>query len=103
MKTGIRTTSMLTILTNAVLPRTKQGEPVSIDPLRVSGVSCVKGYLPAGIQLDKTNGRLTGTPIGAGTRLFTLKVKDDQNQTAEKEFVWHITDSKSMAGQRFNA
>ncbi|KPA16471.1 secreted protein containing DUF1566 [Candidatus Magnetomorum sp. HK-1] len=39
MKTGIRTTSMLTILTNAVLPRTKQGEPVSIDPLRVSGVS----------------------------------------------------------------
>jgi hypothetical protein len=106
MKTGIRTTSMLTILTNAVLHRTKQGEQVSIDPLRVSGVSstydwsCVKGYLPAGIQLDQTNGRLSGTPIGAGTRLFTLKVKDDQNQTAEKEFVWHITDSLKIITQQ---
>jgi hypothetical protein len=106
MKTGIRTTSMLTILTNAVLHRTKQGEQVSIDPLRVSGVSstydwsCVKGYLPAGIQMDQTNGRLSGTPIGAGTRLFTLKVKDDQNQTAEKEFVWHITDSLKIITQQ---
>jgi hypothetical protein len=106
MRTSIKTTSMLTILTNAVLPKTRQGEPVSIDPLRVSGVSsvyewsCVKGYLPAGIQLDETNGRLSGTPIGAGTRLFTLKVKDDQNQTAEKEFVWHITDSLKIITQQ---
>jgi len=96
MKTGIRTTSMLTILTNAVLPTGKQDVPVDIPPLMVSGTSsfyewtCVKGYLPAGIELDSSNSTLTGTPIGAGTNLFTLSVKNDQNQTAEKQFIWHI-------------
>jgi len=99
LKLGIRTRSMLTILTNSVLPISRQGEPVSIDSLRVSGESsayewsCIKGYLPAGIQLDQTNGSLSGTPIGAGTQLFTLQVTDDQDQTAEKEFVWQITET----------
>jgi hypothetical protein len=99
LKTGIRTTSMLTILTDALLPCARKGKAASIDPLRVSGVSsihqwsCVKGYLPTGIQLDKTNGSLSGTPISSGTWLFTLQVADDQNQIAEKEFFWHITDT----------
>jgi hypothetical protein len=106
LKTGIRTTSMLTILTNAVLPRCIQGNSVFMDPLRVSGVSstyewsCIKGSLPEGIQLDKTNGCLSGSPMNAGTQLFTLQVTDDQNQTAEKEFIWHITDTLTMITQQ---
>ena len=106
MKTSIRTSSQLTILTDALLPKIIQGAYVSIDPLRVSGESssyewyCIKGFFPDGIQLEKTTGILSGTPTGAGTHQFTLQVQDDQDQTATKEFTWHITDTLKIITQQ---
>ena len=102
-KMGIRTTSTLTILTSAVLPRTKQG--VEINPIILHAAGgpspyqwqLLDGYLPGGITLDPETGKLSGTPIDRGDIVMTLQVEDANNQTAQKEFLWHICDTLTIS------
>jgi hypothetical protein len=48
------------------------------------------GALPAGLELDSTTGRITGTPTAAGEP-FTVQVEDKSNATASKQFEVPIT------------
>jgi lysophospholipase L1-like esterase len=42
--------------------------------------SLVGGALPAGLQLKPLSGKITGTPVSAGTSTFTVKVVDTKNE-----------------------
>jgi hypothetical protein len=44
------------------------------------------GILPAGLSLDSTTGRLSGTPTLAATLAFTIQVRDSSGRIASKEF-----------------
>lgn len=94
---GIRITSLLTITTSAVLPRGKKGVAVSPIVLRAGGGpspytwAITGGYMPEGIALNNQTGELSGTPLDKGDFVFTVQVTDANNNTAEKEFFWHIS------------
>jgi len=42
------------------------------------------GTLPAGLALDLTTGRITGTPLSPGTTDLTFQVDDPLGGTAQK-------------------
>ena len=99
---SIRTTSLLTILTSAVLPKGKKGVEINTVILQAGGGPlpyqwCItSGYLPSGITLNTETGQLSGTPSDKGDFLFTIKVTDADNNTAEKEFFCLISDTLSI-------
>jgi N-acetylneuraminic acid mutarotase len=94
---GIRITSLLTILTSAVLPNGKKG--VGFNPIVLvagSGASpyewaIIGGYMPEGITLNTQTGELSGTPLDRGDFVFTIEVTDQNTDTAQKEFFLHIS------------
>ena len=94
----LRTTSFLTILTSSVLPRARRGKEINNIFLEAGGGpspykwEISEGSLPPGIRLDSDIGKIWGTSASKGPVKFTLKVTDTNNNTASKEFIWHITD-----------
>jgi Putative Ig domain len=46
----------------------------------------VAGQLPPGLSLQRSPGRITGTPTTAGTFFFTLRVADQGGQQATQQF-----------------
>ena len=68
-------------ITTTTLPGGTVGQPYS-QPVQVTGGtgalawSIVAGNLPAGLNLDQTNGAISGTPAAAGTSPFTVQVAD---------------------------
>ncbi|ETR65968.1 MAG: hypothetical protein OMM_13443, partial [Candidatus Magnetoglobus multicellularis str. Araruama] len=99
-KMSIQTVSVVTILTNAVLPKLIRKVPIQQITLNASHLSknwqIVEGYLPAGIFLDTQKGVLSGTPMDKGNHVFRLQVTDIDNQTASKTFIWHVTDTLAI-------
>ncbi|MGW4274500.1 M4 family metallopeptidase [Streptomyces seoulensis] len=47
--------------------------------------------LPAGLSIDATTGRITGTPTTAGTSSVTVTAKNTDNATGTASFTWTIT------------
>ncbi|MCK4487657.1 MAG: putative Ig domain-containing protein [Desulfobacterales bacterium] len=94
---GIRITSLLTILTSAVLPNGKKGVVINPIVLVAGGGpspyewAITDGYMPEGITLNSESGELSGTPVDKGDFLFTIQVTDANSSTAEKEFFWHMS------------
>ena len=55
------------------------------------------GALPAGLTLDPSIGRLSGTPTAAGSFAFTVQVKDSVSVTGTKAFALTINAPLSIA------
>jgi len=99
---GIRTTSRLTITTPAILPHVRKGKAINAFNLLAGGGpspyqwEIASGHLPYGLQLNPETGLITGTPVDSGNMVMTLQVTDQNSQTAQKEFLWHIYDALSI-------
>jgi hypothetical protein len=102
---GIRTTSRLTITTPAILPHVRKGKAINAFNLHAGGGpspyqwQIASGHLPYGLQLNPETGLITGTPVDSGNMVITVQVNDQNNQTAQKEFIWHIYDALSIQTQ----
>lgn len=102
---GIRTTSRLTITTPAILPHVRKGKAINPFNLHAGGGpspyhwQIASGHLPYGLQLNPETGLITGTPVDSGNMVMTVQVSDQNNQTAQKEFLWHIYDALSIQTQ----
>ena len=100
---GIRTTSLLTITTSAVLPPVKKGDTITPITLSAGGGASpyswdiVSGYLPAGITLDAVTGTLSGTALAGGDYIFTLQVTDTTDYSSEKEFFFTVYNDLEIA------
>ncbi len=100
---NMRVTSGLTITTSAVLPNAKEGVEISPVVLTAKGGPSpyewkpVSGTLPSGITLNEESGELSGTPTTKGDYLFTLETTDSAGATAQKEFIWHVSDDLIIA------
>ena len=117
---GIRTTSTLTILTSAVLPKSKKGVSVSGTMLTAAGGpppyrwEVLDGALPTGVALDAQSGEMAGTLLDAGDYTVTIQVNDGSvpsSKNVSKEFYWHISDHLAVTtamvpdaaqGERYN-
>jgi hypothetical protein len=99
---GIRTTSMLTITTSAVMPNARKGDPISPVVLSAGGGpspyewAVIGGYLPSGISLNPATGELSGTPTDKGDFVATIEVTDANGVSAQKDFFWHVSDILSI-------
>ena len=68
-------------ITTTTLPAGTVGVPYN-QPVQVSGGTgaltwnIVAGTLPANLNLNQTNGNISGTPTAAGTSSFTVRVQD---------------------------
>ena len=99
---GIRITSLLTIITSAVLPESRVGDALSPIVLQAAGGpspytwEIVSGSPPSGVTLDRDTGTISGTPSDSGDYLFTVLVTDANAQTAEKEFILHVAQDLVM-------
>ena len=95
---GIRTTSMLTVLTSSILPKGKKANGINSIVLMAGGGpspyqwKILNGYPPVGITVDGQTGVISGTPLDAGDFAFTIQMTDADGGTANKEFFWHISD-----------
>jgi hypothetical protein len=93
------TTTELTIITPAVMTRARRGNGINDIILQAGGGpspyvwEIIDGRLPIGISLASETGILSGIPADRGDLVFQLRVTDSTNQQAEKEFIWHITDT----------
>jgi len=102
---GIRTTSALTIITPAILPRVRKGKTINPFNLQAGGGPSPyewkidKGVLPYGLQLHPETGLISGTPVDSGHMVMTVQVSDQQNNSTQKEFLWHIYDALSIQTQ----
>jgi hypothetical protein len=98
----IETTSFLTILTSSVMPRGRWGDEINPIILKAGGGpspytwNVTKGRLPSGISLDGTTGILSGISVEQGDFVLSIQVTDCNNNQAEKEFIWHITDQLTL-------
>ncbi|MEA3486996.1 MAG: putative Ig domain-containing protein [Thermodesulfobacteriota bacterium] len=102
---NICTTSQLTILTSAALPKGKKGIEINPVILQAGGGTSpytwaiTGGYLPEGISLNARTGELTGAPADKGGFVFTIQITDADKDTTEKEFFCHISgDLNIVAG-----
>jgi hypothetical protein len=99
---GIRTTGRLTITTPAILDHFRKGKEMNPFNLEAGGGpspyqwSIIKGRLPFGLQMSSDNAEISGTPIESGDMIMTVEVRDQRDQTAQKEFFWHIYDTLSI-------
>ncbi len=99
---GIRTTSMLTITTSAVMPNARKGDPISPVVLSAGGGpspyawAVISGYLPSGISLNPSTGELSGTPTDKGDFVVTIQATDANGVSAQKDFFWHVSDILSI-------
>ncbi|MDA3897281.1 MAG: putative Ig domain-containing protein [Desulfobacteraceae bacterium] len=99
---GIRTTSMLTITTSAVMPNARKGDPISPVVLSAGGGpspyewALIGGYLPSGISLNPATGEISGTPADKGDFVVTIEVTDANSVSAQKDFFWHVSDILSI-------
>ncbi len=100
---GIRTTSMLTITTSAVMPNARKGDPISPVVLSAGGGpspykwAVISGYLPSGIILHPATGELSGTPTDKGDFVVTVQATDANGVSAQKDFFWHVSDILTIA------
>ena len=56
-----------------------------------------KGALPDGLTLNKSTGKITGTPTKAGTFSFTVKITDKNKVVATKAFTLKVTQTTLTA------
>ncbi|CAN2047262.1 outer membrane protein assembly factor BamB [Candidatus Magnetomoraceae bacterium gMMP-13] len=95
---GIRITSQLTIITSAVLKSAKKDMEITPFIIQAGGGSspytwsASAGNLPFGIIVDPSTGGLSGIAYEKGDFIFSIQVIDSDNNKAEKEFFWHISD-----------
>ena len=100
---GVRTTSLLTITTSAVLPKCKKGVGMNPVVLQAGGGaspytwSVVEGHMPSGIVLTPETSELSGIAEDRGDFIFTIKVMDSGYDTAQKEFFCHVSDDLTIA------
>jgi serine/threonine protein kinase len=86
-----RPATKLEIATEGALPEAMVGAAYTV-PVAVAGVvppaswSVIEGSLPAGMELDSSNGVLSGTPLRAGRFAFTMQVKDRAGSAASRGF-----------------
>ena len=93
---SIRTTSLLTILTTSVLPVGVQNK--TINPIELKAGGGLSPYewevagnaLPEGIHLNSQTGEIYGKPTVFGDFNFNIEIKDSNNKTAQKEFLFQI-------------
>ena len=74
-------------ITTTSLPNGTVGLAYSANLAATGGLppytwSITVGSLPAGLNLDKNTGAISGTPTAAGTSNFTVQVADSQNPSA---------------------
>jgi hypothetical protein len=97
-KLSIKTTSRLTILTPTVLPQAQKGNEINMFNLRAGGGpsphewTVANGQLPNGIMINSKTGEIFGTSLDWGNIIFTVQVQDANYATAQKEFLWAISD-----------
>lgn len=81
----------LAITNTSPLPASTVGVAYS-QTLGVTGATApntwavVTGALPSGLSLNASTGAITGTPTGAGTSNFTVRVTDSTSKTGQKDF-----------------
>ncbi|KPA12862.1 Ig domain-containing protein [Candidatus Magnetomorum sp. HK-1] len=99
---SMRISNKLIIISSAVLPKVQKNNEMTPLILKAAGGKSplfweiTAGALPGGIQLDQNRGIISGNPKDKGNAIFTIKVTDNDDMTAEKEFFWLITDSLSF-------
>ncbi|MFB7594192.1 M4 family metallopeptidase [Streptomyces sp. NPDC056160] len=54
--------------------------------------------LPAGLSIDSSTGRVTGTPTTAGTSSVTVTAKNTDNATGSATFTWTVTGGGTPPG-----
>ncbi|WP_406113618.1 M4 family metallopeptidase [Streptomyces sp. NBC_01014] len=54
--------------------------------------------LPAGLSIDATTGRITGTPTTAGTASVTVTAKNTDNATGSAAFTWTVSGGGTPPG-----
>lgn len=90
----------LTVAKRLAVARTlkaaKVGRPYSGRVVVIGGVSpillrIVSGSLPAGVTLDRTTGKLSGTPRKAGTSRFTVQARDKLGQLVRSPLVLKVS------------
>jgi hypothetical protein len=74
-------------ITTTTLPAGTIGQPYNQPVLATGGSgaltwSIVTGTLPAGLNLNSTNGAISGTPTAAGPSSFIIRVQDGGGQSA---------------------
>jgi hypothetical protein len=106
-RSGNTTTQQFTIVVNPARPLVVTsppelspgtvGEPYAIGVFADGGTTpyswtLVGGSLPPGLSLQKSPGRVQGTPTAAGTFGFTLRVDDSGGQSTTATFTITVSD-----------
>jgi len=89
-----RTVEAMRIITNN-LPNGEVGVPYFTTLVAFGGQrpyiwKTTMGDLPAGLELDRTNGIISGTPTVAGNFGFTIEVKDDAEARNNATIVYRV-------------
>lgn len=101
--------TQLAILTAAVLPPQKRNTLLNPIVLSAAGGQAPytwhlrAGYLPVGLTLENTAGRIIGTPEDWGDYRFTVTVQDAANLTADKEFFLQVADTLTIVTETLPA
>jgi hypothetical protein len=87
-------------ITTTALPHGKAGAPYSTALHATGGAaplswSIPRGTLPAGLHLDATTGRISGTPTSATTASLTVAVTDSGGSTVSKVFTLTVAATPS--------
>ena len=101
---SIRTTSLITITSSAILPTARNSEAMNPVTLAARGGtspyswSLISGALPDGITINPTTGTLSGTPLEMGDFIFTIRVSDSVGNATggssinpDKQFFLHVS------------
>ncbi len=93
----------LAITTTTALPDGAAGAPYDAQLAATGGTAPYTwvvfpelGTLPAGVTLDTSSGRLSGTPSAAGNYSFSIRVTDSGQRSATKAFTISISNALTI-------